>query len=279
MVPSASSLASTGRRSFGHPLPGKSRMEICSLRDGSREGLLFAFPHQHRIGLGRAGRKASMEIRFFLFNPLGSSRLISGKHSYSPSLRKACRTARGAAEGALQVSTFVKAPLTSPCYAQRGGDAQDEPLSATAPFVGLQTASRCQLAPSLLFPQNKGRETCSGDLFTSQTISSYIMTQAWLPANCCSEPGKTIRSSLRAVSAHNAGFVPPCHQPQHVQASPAHPSSSEEEMVEGKEKPLAVEREHLGGGTRAGVGMATQGQGAPGMEPVCKRFPVLTAKG
>lgn len=76
----------------------------------------------------------------------------------------------------------------------------------------MQTASRCQPASSLLFLRNKGRETCSGDLFTSRTISSYIMTQVWLPANCCSEPRKTIRSPRRAASAHNAGFVPPRHQ-------------------------------------------------------------------
>lgn len=104
--------------------------------------------------------------------------------------------------------------------------------------MSLQTASRCQPVPSLLFLQNKGRETCSGDLFTSRTISSYIMTQARLPANCCSEPGKTIRSPLRAASVHNAGFVPPCHQPWHVGVSPAHPLSSQEEVADGKEKPL-----------------------------------------
>lgn len=145
-------------------------------------------------------------------------------NSSSPSPREARCIARGAAEGVLQVSRFVvKAPafpgiplLTPHCHAQRGGDALDESLPAKARFVPLQTASRCQPAPSLLFLQNKGRETCSGDLFTSRTISSYIMTQAWLPANCCSELGKTIRSSLRAASVHNAGFVPPCHQPRHA---------------------------------------------------------------
>lgn len=81
----------------------------------------------------------------------------------------------------------------------------------------LQTALRYhQPAWNLLFIQNKARQTCSGDLFTSQAISSYIMTQASLPANCCCEQGKTIRSPLRAASADNAGFVPPGHQPQHL---------------------------------------------------------------
>lgn len=105
----------------------------------------------------------------------------------------------------------------------------------------LQAASRCQPAPSLLFFQNKGRETCSGDPFTSRTISSYIMTQAWLPANCCSELGKTISSPLRAASVHNAGFVPPCHRLRHVRESLAHPSSSEVAEGEGKEKPPCSE--------------------------------------
>jgi len=151
-----------------------------------------------------------------------------------------------------------------------------ESLPAEAQCVPLQTASRCQPAPSLLFLQNRGRETCSEDLFTSRTISSYIMTQAWLPANCCSELGKTIRLPLRAASAHNAGFVPPCHQPQHVQASPTHPMSSEEEVAGRKEKPLASERQspHL---IRGGDGC--QGPGAPAMEPVCERFPVPAVKG
>lgn len=98
----------------------------------------------------------------------------------------------------------------------------------------MQAALRCQPAPSLLFFQNKGRETCSGDPFTSRTISRYIMTQVWLPANCCSEQGKTISSPLRAASVHNAGFVPPCHRPLHVRESLAHPSSSE--VAEGRGK-------------------------------------------
>lgn len=98
----------------------------------------------------------------------------------------------------------------------------------------MQAAARCQPAPSLLFFQNKEGETCSGDPFTSRTISSYIMTQVWLPANCCSKLGKTISSPLRAASVHNAGFVPPCHRPRHVRESLAHPSSSE--VAEGRGK-------------------------------------------
>lgn len=140
--------------------------------------------------------------------------------------------------------------------------------------MSLQTASRCQPVPSLLFLQNKGRETCSGDLFTSRTISSYIMTQAQLPTNCCSEPGKTIRSPLRAASVHNAGFVPPCHQPWHVRVSPAHPLSSQEEVVDGKEKPPATERQHLhlGACVCAEASVAAKGRGHRGWNPSAHAF-------
>ena len=80
---------------------------------------------------------------------------------------------------------------------------------------------------------------------------------------------------------HNAGFVPPCHQPRHVRASLAHPFSLEEGVAEGKEKPLSAERQrpHLGGCTHAGAGIAAKAWGAPGMEPVCECFPVPAVKG
>lgn len=139
----------------------------------------------------------------------------------------------------------------------------------------LQTVSRCQPALSLLFLQNKGRETCSGDLFTSRTISSYIMTQVWLPANCCSEQGKTIRSARRAASAHNAGFVPPCHQPWHVRASPAHPpSSSEEELAggEGREKPLARKGSISVGAPVPGWEWQPRAEGRQGWSPSASAF-------
>lgn len=60
-----------------------------------------------------------MEIKFILFNPLGSARLIIGKpslHSSSASPREACRTAQGAAGGALQVSRSVAKPLLFPGF-------------------------------------------------------------------------------------------------------------------------------------------------------------------
>lgn len=108
----------------------------------------------------------------------------------------------------------------------------------------MQAASRCQPAPSLLFFQNKGRETCSGDPFTSRTISRYIMTQVWLPANCCSEQGKTISSPL---SGRRACTMPAlCHPATgpgmcgRAWLLTRHPQRWQRE--EGQEKPPSSER-------------------------------------